>query len=309
MQSAIDTLHYTNIAPQHDAFNRSHLHRGDDPGDLDLGLWAQLENHILERGIKHDHFGAQILINPQNGRHFLSQIASVFNDLKPRLVVHPTVSSVITGPVFEEDDPDHPNFADIPYPVRYWKVIAALDSSGKLFATAFLLDQSAVIGRLGLDEAAPIGAFKTYQVTIAEIERLTGLLFTSGPANNPSSLSAVDPTGPGGLDSSPTHRRCRLGFDERSFPYGGDGTPKGSLPIVVCSRLQHPPSRYTDSSIAIDGVVRKADTLHNVVGNMYPVNREFRSKTQGSNLKSEGIGSCLTSPLVSKDIPITPLVE
>ena len=54
------------------------------------------------------------------------------------------------------------------------------------------MDQSDVIDQFGLDEAAPIGAFKTFQVKISEVERLTGLKFTSGPgAGKP--LSDVDP--------------------------------------------------------------------------------------------------------------------
>jgi endonuclease G, mitochondrial len=195
MQSAIDTLHYTNIAPQHDAFNRVNLHQGDEPGNLDLGLWGQLEKHILEQAIDQDDLVAQ----------------------------------VITGPVLEDDDPTPEGFPDIPYPVRFWKVVAALDDRGKLFATAFLLDQSAVIKKLGLKERVPIEGFKTYQTSVAEIERLTGLLFTSDA--NP--LSKADP-----LSGGAAARRRRAGrrrFEESTA--AAEEVPSSYLPLENLSSV------------------------------------------------------------------------
>lgn len=196
IQSALDTFHYTNIAPQHDAFNRANLHRGDDPSGLDIALWGQLEKHILEQSITAEEFAAQIF----------------------------------AGPILDEGDPIMDAQPDIPYPVRFWKVLAALDSNNKLFATAFLLDQSDVIGRFGLDEAVPIGAFKTYQVRIAEIERLTGLTFTS---SEKTSLSKADP-----LASRPVRPRrqrpTRGGLHEStSF----DLVPDGYLPVEDFSQI------------------------------------------------------------------------
>ncbi|RYD65833.1 MAG: hypothetical protein EOP83_06495 [Verrucomicrobiaceae bacterium] len=137
-------------------------------------------------------------------------------------------AQVFTGPVLDEDDPDHPDFEDLPYPIRFWKVIAALDSSGNLFATAFLLDQTAIVDHFGITEAAPIDAFKTYQVPITEIERLTGLIFTSGPANNPQPLSAVDPLAGG---TPPRRRRRRRDFDESTSPSTEEDIPDSYLPL------------------------------------------------------------------------------
>jgi endonuclease G len=195
IQSALDTFHYTNIAPQHDAFNRKNLHQGDDPRGLDVALWGQLEKHILEQTMFTTKFAAQIF----------------------------------SGPLLDEGDPVLDAYPEIPYPVRYWKVLAALDSDGKLSATAFLLDQSDVIGRFGLDEAAPFGAFKTYQVRVAQIERLTGLTFTSGQG---ASLSKVDP-----LESASVRRR------RRSVPHSfrestvGSGIPDSYLPVEDLSQI------------------------------------------------------------------------
>jgi endonuclease G len=197
IQSALDTFHYTNIAPQHDAFNRSNVHRGDDARGLDIALWGQLEKHILEQSI----------------------------------FVNPYAAQIFSGPVLDEGDPIMDTFPDIPYPVRYWKVLAALDSNRKLFATAFLLDQSDVIDRLGLAEAAPIGAFKTYQVPIAEVERLTGLEFTSGGSV---SLSKVDPLESTAVRRRP-HRRPAPGGLHESATF--DLIPDGYLPVEDLSQI------------------------------------------------------------------------
>ena len=125
-------------------------------------LWQGIEQYILEQSVKDDAFRAQ----------------------------------VITGPILAEDDPTWDAFPKIQYPVRFWKVVAAVDANGKLFATAYILDQSGVIDQFGIEEAAreiPFGAYKTFQTTIAEVERETGLTFWSGPDANPVSLSQVDP--------------------------------------------------------------------------------------------------------------------
>lgn len=91
---------------------------------------------------------------------------------------------IFTGPIFEEDDPVYKPFPKIQYPVRFWKVIA----------TAYMLDQSEVIAQFGIEATAPFGAYKTFQVKVAEVERLSGLQFTSGGGVDPvQPLSACDP--------------------------------------------------------------------------------------------------------------------
>ncbi|MFZ2998740.1 MAG: hypothetical protein WA071_00185 [Undibacterium umbellatum] len=46
----------------------------------------------------------------------------------------------------------------------------------------------------GIEATAPFGAYKTFQVKTAEVERLTGLQFTSGGGADPvQPLSACDP--------------------------------------------------------------------------------------------------------------------
>ncbi len=124
-------------------------------------LWQGLEKHILERAVAKDRFRAQ----------------------------------VITGPVFDGNDPVLPDFVDTPYPLRYWKVVVAINSSGKLFATAYVLDQRGVIDRYGVRGApdVPFTPYKTYQTTITGIEALTGLSFRGGEGSRTVSLSEFDP--------------------------------------------------------------------------------------------------------------------
>jgi endonuclease G len=123
-------------------------------------LWQGIERHVLELAIVAGKFKAQ----------------------------------VITGPILDPRDPVYAPFPKIQYPARYWKVVAALTSAGKLFATAYILDQTDVIAEFGLKEGVPVPftAYKTFQVPIAEVERLTGLRFTSGEGKG-TSLSKVDP--------------------------------------------------------------------------------------------------------------------
>ena len=104
-------------------------------------------------------------------------------------------AQVITGPILAEDDPTWEEFPKIQYPVRFWKVVAAVDAQGKLFATAYLLDQSDVIAQFGIKEAReiPFAQYKTFQVAIAEVERETGLTFFSGPDAKPTPLRNIDP--------------------------------------------------------------------------------------------------------------------
>lgn len=124
-------------------------------------LWQGIERHVLEEAIEASQFKAQ----------------------------------VITGPVLDEDDPVWDRFKDVQYPVRFWKVVAALNNQGELFATAYILDQTEVIAKYGIEAApaVPFSPFKTFQVPIAEVERLTSLLFEAKVGGQKVSLSDFDP--------------------------------------------------------------------------------------------------------------------
>jgi endonuclease G len=84
---------------------------------------------------------------------------------------HDLKVSVFTGPVMSEADR---RYRSVQIPDEFWKVVAILNSfTGQLSATAYLLSQADHLDDLEF----VFGEFRTYQVTISEIERKTGLSF------------------------------------------------------------------------------------------------------------------------------------
>ena len=142
-------------------------------------LWLGLERHILERAVDKDRFRAQ----------------------------------VITGPVFGANDPVLDGFAQTPIPLRFWKVVAAINRTGLLFATAYLLDQSDVIRQHGLRAApdVPFVPYKTYQTNIAELTRLTGLGFSGNRGSKTLSLINFDPLAKARTVGGPRGRAMQAG--------------------------------------------------------------------------------------------------
>jgi endonuclease G len=133
-------------------------------------IWQGIERHVLETSIFQGHFNAQ----------------------------------VITGPVFDEGDPE---YRKIQYPLRYWKVVAALNEDGALFATAYVASQEEVIDQFGIEVIElPFSPFKTFQTKISEVERLAGLTFVCG-ANDQDALRNFDPLE--GTGRRPKKRRSR----------------------------------------------------------------------------------------------------
>lgn len=103
-------------------------------------------------------------------------------------------AQVITGPIFSDRDPIFPVLPGIQVPMKFWKVAAAVTSSGNLFAVAYLLDQTPVIDQFGVTEAAgdvPFEPYKLFQLPISELEEMIHLKFTYGPDSKP--LSECDP--------------------------------------------------------------------------------------------------------------------
>ncbi len=85
---------------------------------------------------------------------------------------------VFTGPIFGEDDPVYRGVA---IPLLFFKVAAFLQN-GELAATGYVVDQTAQLGDLAdsapqkaVDEAPPLGPYRTFQVPIRDIATLTGL--------------------------------------------------------------------------------------------------------------------------------------
>ena len=87
--------------------------------------------------------------------------------------------AVFAGPVL---DPADPPYRGIQIPLRFWKVVAFVQD-GALAATGYILDQTPLVHDLEAAfaeaEAAgtipPLGAFRTFQVPIADIAGLAGL--------------------------------------------------------------------------------------------------------------------------------------
>lgn len=87
-------------------------------------------------------------------------------------------ASVFTGPVLRGDDERH---RGILIPQFFWKVIAVVDSAGKLFTSGYIVSQKDYA--LGIPfEVMPVGPNSTrpgqnYQVPVTRIEADTGIIF------------------------------------------------------------------------------------------------------------------------------------
>lgn len=97
--------------------------------------------------------------------------------------------SVFTGPVLAADDDP---FEGVRLPRQFWKVVAMVKQGGQLSATGYLLSQERLLRGLESDEPFSYGAYRTFQVRVAEIARLTGLGMER--------LEAADPLG--GLEAT-----------------------------------------------------------------------------------------------------------
>ena len=85
---------------------------------------------------------------------------------------------VFTGPIFGDVDPV---YRGVDIPLLFFKVAAFLHD-GELAATGYVVDQTPQLADLpdvprpgAIDEAPPLGPFRTFQVPIRDIAALTGL--------------------------------------------------------------------------------------------------------------------------------------
>jgi endonuclease G, mitochondrial len=97
--------------------------------------------------------------------------------------------NVFSGPVFAADDDE---YRGVKLPKQFWKVVVMAKSPGLLSATAYLLSQESLIDGLEVAAEFSFGAYKTFQVPVSEIERLTGLSLGSLPDFDP--LAAQETT-------------------------------------------------------------------------------------------------------------------
>jgi endonuclease G len=83
--------------------------------------------------------------------------------------------------VFTDKDPE---YRGVKLPQKYWKVVAMVKQDGKLSATAYLLDQSKLVDDLEA-KSFSFGEYRTYQVSVRQIEALTGLNFGKLSSSDP----------------------------------------------------------------------------------------------------------------------------
>lgn len=79
-------------------------------------------------------------------------------------------ATVFSGPVFSEADR---HYRGVPIPGAFWKVVAFVDDDGKPSATAYVISQESELDRL----TSLFGRFRTYQRSVLQVERFTGINF------------------------------------------------------------------------------------------------------------------------------------
>lgn len=148
-----------------DTFHYTNAAPQADVFNQGLELWLGLEDYLLDHAAQFDR----------------------------RLVVH-------SGPVLLDSDP---LYREVKIPLRFWKVVAFVDEGG-LAATAYVLDQSpdltdaaqALATAEAAGEPPPLGAFRTFQVPVDEVVRITGLDLGPLPAADRMPVSATAAPGP-----------------------------------------------------------------------------------------------------------------
>ena len=100
-----------------------------------------------------------------------------WNDLEDYVLKNTSSSlmkaTVFTGPVLTKKDPA---YRGIKLPQQFWKVAVMVTDAGKLHATAYILSQADMITGLSF---ALFGEFRTYQIPLVDLERMTQLDFGS----------------------------------------------------------------------------------------------------------------------------------
>ena len=95
--------------------------------------------------------------------------------------------TIFSGPVFRDNDLIYRKKYQIP--AEFWKVAVIVKEDGKLSATAYLQTQKNMIDNLEF----AYGAYKTYQVPVATIEKITSLDFADLSKFDP--IAAIEATG------------------------------------------------------------------------------------------------------------------
>jgi len=142
-QGNYDSFFYSNIAPQHEAFNQS----DDTSDDPEGGLWGRLENTVFDSE------------DPQKLR-----------------------ISLMGGPVISKKDRKFTqNDEECFLPREFWKVVAYVDDEdNKKKVFAFLLTQANLIEGLIVPEGLDFGKWLWARITLQDLQEKTGVIFPKG---------------------------------------------------------------------------------------------------------------------------------
>lgn len=152
--------------------DRGHLVRRADP------VWGSTVEEAHQANVDTFHY-----TNAAPQAALFNQGRELWLGLEDYLLTHAATYQrrlvVFTGPVLDAGDPW---YRGVQIPLRFYKVAAFLDA-GHLAATGYLLDQTPLVddvtGALAHAEEAgeppPLGAYRTYQVPVADLAGLTGL--------------------------------------------------------------------------------------------------------------------------------------
>ena len=138
--------------------DRGHLVRRSDPIWGDAAKKANKDTfHFTNCAPQHSNLNQKIWLDLEN---YILENAENSN-LKV---------TVFTGPVFKANDII---YRGVQIPEEFWKVAIIVKEDGNLSATAYMQTQKNLIENLEF----AYGEYKTYQVPISRIERITGLNF------------------------------------------------------------------------------------------------------------------------------------
>ncbi len=155
--------------------DRGHIIRRDDNcwGDSELEIeYANADSyHWTNCTPQHELFNRDVA-------GYKGLWGMVENEIVTQLKLVDKRATLFAGPILDnENDPVATfNEVQIQYPLKFWKIVVANDADEGPVSYGFILDQSNVVNKFGL-ETLDFSRFKKYQVTIQKITELTGVVF------------------------------------------------------------------------------------------------------------------------------------